>query len=206
MATEVNFFEDPPMTQRTFVQNFTSRLQFSLVIFSFLWLSVAFFWLYRAVTHAGQKIDFFVAIYLFLTILCSVVGFVLAFIDKRRSVRDRRVFLNKHSMPFSRRGLAGDLYRQLAFSPQDTKDLLSGDVLADCDGTSLNHFLWHLLTWWPANSEPSNISKPPRPSSHGSLLNLFFHQLVQRVNVPFSHSFCSPLTDISYESMFCGLV
>lgn len=47
------------MAQRTFVQNFNSRLQSSLVIFSFLWLSVAFFWLYRAVTLAGQKIDFF---------------------------------------------------------------------------------------------------------------------------------------------------
>ncbi|ODA34201.1 hypothetical protein A6X21_17690 [Planctopirus hydrillae] len=165
MATEVNFFEDPPMTQRTFVQNFTSRLQFSLVIFSLLWLSVAFFWLYRAVTHAGQKIDFFVAIYLFLTILCSVVGFVLAFIDKRLAVRDRPHISEQTLHAFSLAGgWPGTCIGNWLFRHKTQK-------------TSYQAMFWlivmgHLsiisygiyLTWWPANSEPSNISKPPSTS------------------------------------------
>lgn len=141
------------MNQRSFSQNLTSRMQSSLLILSIIWLAVAAFWLYWAMSREGQRLGFFVAIYLFLTMTCSLVSFVLALIDKRRAVRDRPRISERTLHVFSLAGgWPGACIGNWLFRHKTQKASYQA-VFWLIVVVHLSAVLYCLyLTWWPAPS------------------------------------------------------
>lgn len=66
-----------------------SRIQRWFTMGAFLWLAGTSALLYLALTREDAKVSAFFAIYLLLTVVCSVIAFVLFGIDKRRAIRQQ---------------------------------------------------------------------------------------------------------------------
>ncbi|MBM4074926.1 MAG: DUF1294 domain-containing protein [Planctomycetes bacterium] len=66
-----------------------TRVHRWLTFASILWLMIAISLLVAVLIRKGIRLSAFFAIYLVLTIGCSIVAFVLYGVDKRKAVRDR---------------------------------------------------------------------------------------------------------------------
>ncbi|MBA4031947.1 MAG: hypothetical protein C0478_13800 [Planctomyces sp.] len=143
------------MDRSSFSHRLRHRFDLFLVGLAFLWLAIACFWLYRAVTIQGHKIGFFVAIYLFLTIVCSGIALVLAFVDKRRAVRERPRISERTLHGFSLAGgWPGTCLGNWLFRHKTQKMSYQAIfwLIAVIHISAVAYCLY--LTWWPNQTSP----------------------------------------------------
>jgi len=111
-----------------------------------LWLLLTTSLLVLAFVRDNVKVSAFFAIYLLLTVTCSVVAFILYGIDKRRAIKDQpRISERTLHVLSLLGGWPGCLSGRSIVSTQDVESFLSPCLLGDRGSPFGDHCLWCLV-------------------------------------------------------------